>query len=81
MLFSHSPRTPQGWTVNRSFLGSTYNTKKGVGVCFFAHPGLTGLRIAQSHRIDNAEAHASTDYINIVYRYAPRRRLVAICLL
>ena len=25
---------------------SAYDTKKGVGVCFFAHPGITGLRIA-----------------------------------
>ena len=28
--------------------------KKGVGVCFFAHPGILGLRIASPHRIDNA---------------------------
>ncbi len=28
--------------------------KKGVGVCFYAHPGTTGLRIASPHRIDNA---------------------------
>jgi len=28
--------------------------KKGVGACFSAYPGTTGLRIASPHRIDNA---------------------------
>ena len=51
--------------------------KKGVGVCFSAHPGTTGLRIASPHRIDNA---VSPKYNN-VYRNAPRDASVVICLL
>ena len=57
--------------------------KKGVGVCSSAHPGYTGLRIAQLTQDRQRQlAHARTNYISIkVYRNAPRRRLVVICLL
>ena len=57
--------------------------KKGVGVCFSAHPGTTGLRIASPHRIDNAVSprqHGLYKYNN-VYRNAPRDASVVICLL
>ena len=55
--------------------------KKGVGVCFYAHPGTTGLRIASPHRIDNAVSPRQYELYKKVYRNAPRRRLVVICLL
>ena len=43
---------------------------------------LQALALPKPHRIDNAVAHARTDYIlNKVYRDALRRRPVAICLL
>ena len=47
--------------------------KKGVGVCFSAHPGTVGSRIALSHRIDNAVSPRQHGlYINKVYRNVPR---------
>ena len=56
--------------------------KKGVGACSSVHPGTLGLRIASPHRIDNAVSPRQHELYNIkVYRYAPRRRLVVICLL
>ena len=77
-----SQRTPQIRQLATSFR-LAYDTKKGVGVCFSAHPGLVGLRIALITQDRQRQlAHARTNYIIFkVYRNALRRRLVVICLL
>ena len=54
-------------------LGFGLRHKKGVGVCFLVYPGVVGLRIALiTQDRQRSLAHASTDYIFKVYRYAPR---------
>ena len=69
-----------GTLLSKGCLAQIY--KKGVGVCFSAHPGTTGSRIAQITQDRQRQlAHASTNYINKVYRNALRRRFVVICLL
>ena len=55
--------TPQSRQLNILFQVRK-KKKKGVGVCFSAHPGITGLRIAQTTQDrQRLSAHARTNYI------------------
>ena len=56
--------------------------KKGVGAVLLPILGTQALALPHPHRIDNAVSPRQNElYINKVYRNAPRRRLVVICLL
>jgi hypothetical protein len=75
------PHNTPDWH-NFSYYMVTLTHKKGAGVCFSAHPGSTGSRIASPHRIDNAVSPRQYElYIIKVYRNAPRDASVVICLL